>query len=90
MPNPVMVSCQINGITRVALNVKTGIIKLLDKYDLYYLESNRLTGEIAPITNSGFVGFNGDLIIESDNDIDVYLYIYSYSRTGTVNVRADL
>jgi hypothetical protein len=90
MANPEIVSVNINQITRVAQNVTAGIIKVLDRNNVEYAETYRMTGDAAPTDTAEFFPFNHSEVISSTDPIDVYLYVASTTRQGSVNVRVDV
>lgn len=86
MADPVIVPCPVNAWTKVATNVKTGLVHILKTDPAVYKQTYRLTGGAAPTNDDGAVPFCGQLEISSTDAIDVY--IKAVLEDG--NVRVDL
>lgn len=87
MPNPEVIVCPQNAWVLVAENVITGTIYKLSSKPGNYLQTIRITGELAPINNSDgalLFGESSHENIESTFAIDVY--VKAISENGKVRV----
>lgn len=78
MPNPVVIPIPIGQWTKVATNVTTGFIHLMDTKTRIYLQTYRLTGEAAPLAGdrdeAAKIQFPGEPISATEG-IDVYIWV---------------
>ena len=84
MANPVLVVCPAGAWTKVATNVTTGYIHVLDNSPSAYYQTYRTTGGAAPTDLTEAVKFDGSMEIKSSVGIDVY--VWANGDIGSVRV----
>lgn len=75
MANPINVTCPKDIWTKVASNITSGVVKIIDTRPNLYLETYRINADPSPANNDGAnpVDSNRELIIQSSLSIDIYI-----------------
>lgn len=84
MANTVVTPCLMGIWTKVATNVTTGFIHILDNSPSAYYQTYRTTGGAAPTGLTEAVKFDGSMEIKSSIGIDIY--VWAQSDIGSVRV----
>lgn len=84
MADPLIVACPLGAWTKVATNVTTGVIHILNDEPSKYLQTYRATGGGAPSNLGDAVPFDTPLQISAAAGIDVY--IQPLGEAGSVRV----
>ena len=90
MANPAVIEINLYEINLVASSVTSGSVKVLDRNDISYSETYRMSGQSAPDSVDEFFPFLHYDIIASADPIDVYIYPRSETRTGSIRIRVDI
>ncbi len=84
MANPVIVPCPEGAWTKVATNVTTGTVHIINESPDKYTHTYRDTTAAAPTTQAEAIPFNVSLEIQNSTGIDVY--IWPLGAAGEVRV----
>ena len=88
MPDPIVHSCPVNDWVLVAENVTTGIVHRLSDVPSDYLQTYRITGELAPTDNSdGAILFEHTSAEDISSTFGIDVYVKALGEDGSV--RAD-
>lgn len=74
MANPVIVPCPEGQWTKVATDVTSGVIHVINEAPEKYSQTYRDTGDTAPTTFDEAVPFEKELLISASAAIDVYVW----------------
>ena len=83
MADPSIVTCTANAWTKVATNVKAGVVSPF-KTNVVYSQTYRDTGNPAPTDLLDALAFDEPHMISASTGIDVY--IYAHKKAGSVRV----
>ena len=86
MANPIVVTCTKNTWVKVATNVTSGLVHILDFTPNLYLQTYRITGDPAPTLLTDAVPLENKDEISATSGIDVYIM----AVTDDGKVRVDL